>query len=247
VQIIAQLGGLAFTVTCLVIGLRLILLSLRTRHLPELLVGSGLFLMAGIGYPLSAVARQEAGLTPELRAALGCAGALSVMIGVTTNTAFTWLLFRKGVLWGRALLAAVAILGSGLFVAESIAGSWETGSAFFWPWIPAAITVSMGWGFLECARYHGMLRRRLRLDLADPVVADRFRLYAIATLTGVITNAIGWVFWWLGLEMLTHPLGAPLLAALGANSAVFMWLAFLPPRAYLTRVRARAVAWSSLS
>jgi hypothetical protein len=98
----------------------------------------------------------------------------------------------------------------------------------------------MLWAFVESVRYHGMMRRRLRLDLADPVVTDRFRLYAVATLSGVITNTIGWVFWWQGLEMLTHPVGAPLLAILGANSAVFMWLAFLPPRAYVARVRARA-------
>jgi hypothetical protein len=30
------------------------------------------------------------------------------------------------------------------------------------------------------------------------------------------------------------------LGVLGAGSAVFMWLAFLPPQTYLARVRARA-------
>jgi hypothetical protein len=242
VQLLAQVGGLLFTVTCLVIGLRLILLSMRTGRVPELLVGSGLFLMAGVGYPLSAIARQTPELTAGTRAAFGCLGALCVMVGLVANTAFTWLLFRRDTRWGRALLAAVAALGLGLFAAESRAGSWATGGAFFWPWIPAGITVSMGWACLESARYHGLLRRRLRIGLADPVVSDRFRLYAIATLSGVVTNAIGWVFWGLGLEMLTHPVGAPLLALLGAVSAVTMWLAFLPPRAYLARVRARAAA-----
>jgi hypothetical protein len=239
-QILAQLGGGAFTLACLVIGLRLILLSVRTRHLPELLVGSALFLMAGVGYPLSAEARQSPGLAPETRAALGLVGALFVAVGVTANTAFIFLLFRRGALWARVLLSAVAFLGVGLFVAESLQGSWETGSTFFWPWIPTAIMLSMGWGFIESARYHVMLRRRLRLALADPVVTDRFRLYAAATLLGLTTNAVGWIFWWLGREMLTDPVGAPLLAVLGAGSAVYMWLAFLPPQAYLARVRARA-------
>jgi hypothetical protein len=237
---LAQLGGLAFTLVCLVIGLRLILLSLRTRHLPELLVGSGLFLMAGLGYPLSAVARQATELAPATRAALGCAGALCVMVGVVANTAFTWLLFRRDERWGGALLAAVASMAVGLFAVESWAGDWITGRAFFWSWIPAPITISMGWAFLECAHYHGMLRRRLRLELADPVVTDRFRLYAMAMLSGVTINAIGWIFWWMGLEMITHVLGAPLLAVFGAASAVFVWLAFLPPAAYLARVRTRA-------
>jgi hypothetical protein len=240
VQILAQLGGGAFTLVCLLIGLRLLILSARTRQLPELLVGAGLFLMAGIGYPLSSIARQAPGLAPDVRAGLGLLGALFVVIGVCSNTAFTWLLFRRDVVWARALLLAVMLLGAGLFAAESIAGSWDTGSTFFWPWIPAAITLSMGWAFVECGRYHLMLRRRLRLDLADPVVTDRFRLYAAGTLLGLITNVVGWCFWWFGREMLTDPVGAPLLGLLGASSAVYMWLAFLPPRAYLSRVRARA-------
>ena len=240
-QILAQLGGGAFTLVCLLIGLRLLLLSARTRHLPELLVGAGLFLMAGVGYPLSSVARQAPGLAPETREVLGCLGALFVLVGVVANTAFIWLLFRRDVAWARLLLAGVTLIGVGLFAAESLGGSWATGSVYFWPWIPSTITLSMGWGFVECARYHGMLRRRLRLDLADPVVTDRFRLYAAATLLGLTANAVGWIFWWLGLEMITDPLGAPLLGVLGTGSAVFMWLAFLPPRAYLARVRARAV------
>ena len=243
-QVLAQLGGGAFTLACLLIGARLLLLAARTRHLPELLVGSALFLMAGVGYPLSAVARQTPGLAPETRAVLGCLGALFVVIGVVSNTAFIWLLFRRAVAWARALLAAVTAIGVALFAAESLAGSWTTGASFFWPWIPITIMLSMGWGFVECARYHGLLRRRLRIDLADPVVTDRFRLYAAATLLGFTTNAVGWIFWWLRLEMLTDPVGAPLLGVLGAGSAIFMWLAFLPPQAYLARVRAHAAGAS---
>jgi hypothetical protein len=243
-QILAQLGGGAFTLVCLVIGLRLVLLSARTRRLPELLVGLSLLLMAGVGYPLSAIARQTPGLAPETRAELGCLGALLVVVGVTANTAFIWMLFRRETIWGRTLLAAVAGLGAGLFTAESLAGDWTAGAAFFWPGIPLAISVSMGWGFVECARYYALLRRRLRIALADAVVTDRFRLYAVGTLLGLTTNLIGQIFWWLGREMLTDPLGAPLLGLLGAGSAVYMWLAFLPPRAYLARVRARAAATS---
>lgn len=241
-QLLAQLGGGAFTVVCLLIGLRLLLLAARTRHLPELLIGAGLFLMAGIGYPLSSIARQLPGLAPETRAAMGSLGALFVVIGVSSNTAFTWLLFRRDAIWGRALLAVVIVFNVGLFVAESVAGDWTSGRTWFWPWIPAAITLAMGWAFAECGHYHLLLRRRLRLDLADPVVTDRFRLYAVGTLLGLITNVVGWAFWWSGLEMLTDPVGAPLLGLLGASSAVYMGLAFLPPRVYLARVRARAIA-----
>lgn len=54
--------------------------------------------------------------------------------------------------------------------------------------------------------------------------------------------SVRWVFWWLHLEMLTHPLSGLLLFVLGTSSSVLMLLAFLPPRAYLARVRAHAPA-----
>lgn len=237
-EILARIGGGAYTLVAFVIGLRLIGLSARTRHLPELLVGCGVFLLAGLGYPLSAVAREAPGLAPATRAALGATAGLFAAIGVTTNTGFVWLLFRRGVAWASGLLAAVGLGAAGLFVAQSVDGGWSQG-AIFWAGLPFWITVSFGWAFVECGRYHLLLRRRLHIGLADPVVADRFRLYAVATGLAVLTNLVGSVFWWLHTEMLTDPLGGLLLFVLGTSSSVLMMLAFLPPRAYLARVRAR--------
>ena len=75
-QILAQLGGQAFTLVCLLIGLRLLILSSRTLSCQELLVGAGAFLMAGIGYPCSSIARQAAGSAGGAREAWGWSGAL---------------------------------------------------------------------------------------------------------------------------------------------------------------------------
>lgn len=38
----------------------------------------------------------------------------------------------------------------------------------------------ISWGGLEALYYYGMLRKRMRLGMADPVVTDRFRLYGVA-------------------------------------------------------------------
>jgi hypothetical protein len=238
-EVLARIGGGAYALVAFVIGLRLLLLALRTRRLPELLVGAGVLCLAGLGYPLSAVVREAPELAGSVRGALGAAAGLLAAIGVTANTGFTWVLFRRGVRWAAALFGGVACLAAALFAAQSLRGGWDHGETF-WGWLPIGITLSFGWGFLECGRYHLLLRRRLRLGLADPVVTDRFALYAGATGLGVLTNLVGWVFWWRELEMLTHPLGAALLFALGSTSSVLMLLAFLPPRAYLARLRARA-------
>lgn len=236
---LARLGGGLYTFCAIAIGLRLVRLWWRTRGLPELLMGSGILLLAGLGYPLSSLAREAVTLAPSTRVALGAVAALLGATGLSANTAFTWLLFRRDVAWARGLLVAVVGLAAALLVAQALRGGWERG-AIFWSGLPLGITASYGWAALECGRYHRLMRRRLALGLADPVVANRFGLYAVATAMAVGVNLVGWVFWSAGVEMLTHPVGGAVLFVFGSSSSVLMLLAFLPPRAYLARVRSRA-------
>jgi hypothetical protein len=236
---LAQIGGGAYCIVAFVIGVRLIRLSARTRQLPELLIGMGVLFLAGLGYPLSAVAREIPSLGASSRATLGAAAGLLAVVGLVANTGFTWIIFRRAVPWASTLFASVGLGAAGLFVAQSVAGGWRDG-ALFWAWLPIGIMISFGWAFVECGRYYLLLRRRLHLGMADSVVTNRFGLYAVATGLAVVTNLAGWVFWQLHLEMLTHPVGGPLLFVLGVSSSALMMLAFLPPRAYLAWVRARA-------
>lgn len=238
-ELLAQIGGSAYCVVAFLIGVRLIRLSAQTRQPPELLIGTAVLFLAGLGYPLSAVAREVPDLGASSRAGLGAFAGLLAVVGLAANTAFTWVIFRRGVAWASALLAAVGLAAAGMFVAQSLGGGWAAGEVF-WSSLPIPITISFGWAFVECGRYHLMLRRRLRLGMADPVVTNRFGLYAAATGLAVVTNVVGWVFWKLHLEMLTHPLGGFLLFVLGTSSSALMMLAFLPPRAYLAWLRARA-------
>lgn len=237
-EILGQIGGGAYCVVAFVIGLRLLWLASRTEELPEALIGTAVLFLAGIGYPMSASARQVPALASDMRAALGATAGLFAAVGLVANTAFVWTLFRRDASWARGLLAVIALATVGLFVAQSIGGGWGQGQRF-WDGLPVLITVSYGWAFVECARYHFLLRRRLRIGLADPVVANRFGLYATATGLALITNVVGAVFWHLHVEMITNPLGGLLLFVLGTSSSALMMLAFLPPRAYLAWVRAR--------
>jgi hypothetical protein len=238
-QVLGQIGGGAYCVVAFVIGLRLMGLSARTRELPELLIGTAVLFLAGVGYPLSAAARQAPGLADATRAALGAGAGLVAAAGLVANTAFTHTLFRQGVGWAKALVLGIGLGTAALFVVQSIPGGWARGDRF-WSILPLLIAVSYGWAFVECGRYHRLLRRRLRLGIADPVVTNRFGLYAAATGLALLTNLVGSAFWWLHVEMITSPLGGTLLFVLGTSSSVLMMLAFLPPRAYLAWVRARA-------
>jgi hypothetical protein len=100
-------------------------------------------------------------------------------------------------------------------------------------------TLNLLWGAAESLHYWILMRRRLRLGLADPLVVDRFRLWSIglgamsllmastilAPAVGVDPAAPGWVL----LESLA-----------GLVGAVALWLAFFPSRAYRASVARRA-------
>jgi hypothetical protein len=93
------------------------------------------------------------------------------------------------------------------------------------------------WAAIESFRYFGLLRRRLRVGLADPVLVNRFLLWGIATSTAFGIYALALVNL---LESSTHdvaagvfgPTWALLTSVLGITSGVCTWLAFLAPTPY---------------
>jgi hypothetical protein len=81
------------------------------------------------------------------------------------------------------------------------------------------------------------MRRRLRLGLADPAVTNRFLLWGIGAGSAGVGSAVGIVasivqgpptdgFSWVMLSSSLH----------GLVAAVAMWLAFLPPAAYVKMI-----------
>jgi hypothetical protein len=85
------------------------------------------------------------------------------------------------------------------------------------------------------------MRRRVRLLLADPVVANRFLLWGFGAGAAGFGSALGGVVqWWTGLPPLELP-GLMLSSSLhGLAAAIAMWLAFVPNAAYTRWVRSRA-------
>ena len=86
--IVAAIGGGAFVVASLIVSLRLPALARRTSELPELLIGLGLLLMGGIGYPLNTAARLL-GDSPSLQTALFVVHALLGSVSASS----LWLAF----------------------------------------------------------------------------------------------------------------------------------------------------------
>ena len=244
-QFLAAVGGLSFVAASFVVGLRLLFLARRTRELPEFAVGLALLLMGGFGYPLTAIARTVPALSEEVRIGIFIVSLFLTWIGTVLLALFNMCVFRPREVWAKVLMLALAIWLVATFILESVSPGLHVatlrneglGLRLFM----GAIAIPLAWGSYESLRYWDLLRKRVRLGLADPVVADRMRLWSIAELSACVINVSTTVAALFGIDFAVAPVGAFVIAPLGLLASTSMWFAFLPPAAYLRRV-SRAAA-----
>lgn len=221
----------------LVLGLRLLRLGWATGQLPELLMGIAFFTAGGLGATLQFLAQLPELLPPVFSGATLAFGHLCVHVGVLCQASFTWIVFRPHSAGARALLGGLTLA----FVIASVGtatqgGIGDPGYSGAWFWLESAAQVmALAWGTAEALRWHGLMRRRLRFGLADPLVANRFALWGTALGAGVLASAVGPVIHTLGVGA---PTTRPLIgvaAALGTVAAVCVALTFFPPARYRVR------------
>ena len=245
-QLLAAIGGLSFVAVSFLVGLRLVLLARRTRELPEFAIGTALALMGGVSYPLTAIARLAPSLSDDVRFALFLISLLLSWIGTVLLALFNMRVFRPEEAWARVLVAALAIAMVASFALQSFSPGLRVatfrneglGLRLFM----GELAIPLAWGTYESLRYWELLRKRVRLGLADPVVADRMRLWGIAEFAACVINVSTTVAALFGIDFAVASVGAFVIAPLGTLAAVSTWFAFIPPAAYLRRVVSRAAA-----
>jgi hypothetical protein len=190
---IAGIAGSSFILVSLVVGVRLLLLARRTRQLPEFAVGLALFLMGGFGWPLLVAAQRATALPDAARTSLALASTVLMAVGETALAVFTWRVFRPETDWARVLVGAVAAGFVTCIVGEAFwpgyaAIALESAS----PWLLYQIlpTVCLGWSGFESLRHTRASARRQRLGMADPIVTNRFLLWAACTLTCTLLTVV---------------------------------------------------------
>lgn len=216
----------------LLIGLGLLHLGQRTRQSPELLLGV-YFLFTGLDYSLSMIPL-----------AFGWAAARSLMeasalsmyaIAVVALLLFTRTVFRPSEAWSSGLIALCTVgLISGL-AGSFAAGNWDGGGPddpAYWLYF-LGYTAACGWVAAEAGIAAASARKRERIGLCDPVVANRFLLWfgfgSLQLLSCLIlffvdtATAAGDAM----SRSLDALLGITELASIGS-----VWLAFFPPAAY---------------
>jgi hypothetical protein len=258
VQVVGGLVTALNLVISLLVVVRLVRLGQRSGG-PELWLGLYFLLATFLGTLLSSivyVSWADARLAPPdpVIRALHAAFLLSASGGFVCLYHFTRVTFRPDSAWaGRAVAAGVAallvsFLGMGLVegYAVRVLNGW-----FYWlGW--AARSAALLWMAAESLRYWGLLRRRMRLDLADPVVTERFMLWGIWAATVFLLGASDPLarLWYCALTGSTTvwvpEIGQPIIAAvigltsaLGVVIATTLLLTFFPTPAYRRWVHAR--------
>jgi hypothetical protein len=225
----AQLVAAVFFV---IAGERLIRLSRHSGEAPERLLGL-YFAFTGAAY-LGWVMPAVVAVGPMAEAMDFIAWAV-YSIGVVPYLLFIRIVFRPGRRWSQRFvigcIAALALSASVLALnGEQYPG---LGNPFFWiQWL--GYTAPCVWVTVEAALCHRSASRRAKVGLGDPVIMNRYLLFALfggfqvlACLSDIL----------LGIDFAVNQaasgsadllLGASELAGIAA-----LWLAFFPPSAYL--------------
>jgi hypothetical protein len=236
-----------------VIGIRLVALSRETGQRPERLLGLGLQLTACWGYGVmiaSMVVRQRLdALEHPLGIAVTGAGWVLHNVGVLCMLGFVLSVFRPTEKWARVLAGAMAALlwiGWALFALGGGLVDMTPRGAY---WVAFATTGSYPiWTSIESFRYWGLMRRRQKLGLADPLLVDRFRVWGVASLCAAAaiwsTNVPSWAGVPFGTsEANTITTVSMLVTSLfGTLTVCGYWLTFFPPRWYRARLEAAPVS-----
>lgn len=231
-------------VISLVVAFRLIRLRIQGGGTPELLLGAMLFLTVGIGYPaLIAADRAPQAFTRPLFVVSN----FGTNAGFALLFVFTWRVFRAREIWARALAGAgvtllmlnlVLRVHDALTQAQLRVGSEAVAQSLLQA---GPVCVAYLWTAWESFHYYARMQRRVRLGLADPAVCNRFLLWgsmAVAVFVGVGLNTVAIA---LHVNILASPWVLFASSCTGLTQAILLFLAFLPPRAYLAWVRSRRV------
>jgi hypothetical protein len=233
------LATLAFMIVSVVVSVRMLLLARRTRRKPELLLGLGVLGTAVLGYGVLTAAALLRGITNPIAQTAGertlqAAGQILHDAGVSMVILFVLTVFRPTERWAKAVAGALLALLWGGHVGWELSNGYRSslpGNAFWWLRY-AVIWVYPLWTMIESYRYYAMMRRRVAVGLAEPLVTNRFFLWG----TGALGTALA--TWCSSLAFFVPPDAGwlPLIeigtATFGVTTVTLYSLTFFPPASY---------------
>lgn len=234
----AALG--ACCLVSLYVGARTLVVWRRTRGIAELAIGLNV-LSISIGGALFAALTAK----PELRHGEGGLAIFTLMI-VTLSihplavAVGNWRIFRPGSRMARLSVGLTfVVMGIYAVIAYMPSVEVDTRNLVY----EGTRLLLYGWGATECFRYAAMLRRRVALGLAEPIVAHRIRLWGVASVAQIPTSALPFVQMIGGGDgqVLSSAASLYMASGLGVTATTCIALAFFPPAATMRWIESRHV------
>jgi hypothetical protein len=233
------------------IGGRLFHLHLRTREPPELLLGIQFVVGQGIGYVVlvaGITAISKPGADIETCTAMVAGGWALVTFGLMAMVSFNYFVYRQDSAWGLPLMFGFWALFWVGYLARGWIGQYSDPKQFEGVWfaLHQGTTLAAGiWSLAEPIRFHGLMKKRLALGLADPMVTNRFLLWGSAAIFSCMMIAMSITpAFYSRLDPSLVPIvstGTLILMTVCGTCAMGLYgLTFFPPRAYAAWVTKRA-------
>ncbi len=243
-QLLSLLAILAFSLAGWTVAIRLFSLWRRTRAVPEAAMAGMMLGVAGLGYPLILIGNATASQAPKLAPMVMAAAIASINAGISCTFVFTWKVFRPDSRWARrATYVSIFLLGM-ITVAVCVSAFTEgvqteiKPEAMFFSMLDFALSgAAFLWSGSESFRYHFLLKRRLAIGLADPVLANRFLLWGLQGLSTTFINLANIYAIARGVNFSIDPTTLLITGVCGILNAGLLTLAFLPPEAWKRFIR----------
>ncbi len=234
------IGFVAFFVSALTVGIRLLLLWRRTQQLPELLIGVGVLGIGpvGFGFQLCGLQLLTKGINAE---GLFFVAHVAITAGVIAKLEFNHRVYHAA---NGAWLVLARTCGAIMlaFVVYHMFFSQFTPPPGRADWISNIRSMMQAfallWGATEALIFWSQMRKRSKLGMASLELTQRFLLWGIgAGAAGLGTGMGALVGMIVGQRMLEIPWVVAMSSGMGFIAAAAMWLAFIPPQAYIRWVR----------
>lgn len=238
------IGPTFFVVSSLVVGVRCLRLAMRTHELAETAIGITLLSASVVGYGLIGGLPFLPGLPADVVTVSNAVGDAGVSIGAAALCLFVWKTYRPTAWWA----ATLCIVSMSVLAVTTGAMIWTWGyervyaDRPWWYFLELSLQcLAFAWAAAEAFRYYRMLRKRCRIGLSEPEMADRFLMWGIAAASAFGLMLMYAIVWTQrdGLVPTQGEIG--LMALPGIVAAATVWLAFFPPESYTTWVRERDV------
>ena len=261
-EVIGGIVGIGNVLLSAVVGVRLARLARSRGGGPEIWLSVYFLLAAFFGFGLSnfvymSWADAAMALPDDVTAVLNALYLFGASAGLGGLWIFTWRTFRRDTAWAPWVVGAALTVTAVGYVATGLAGDFTLtlvpGTAY---WITFTTrTWVFAWLCFECLRHWGLQRRRLRLGLAEPLVANRFLLWGIWSAAMLVMGHFDPLarVWYVSLfgaaGTLVPELGRPIVLTLVTGSSAVgivvmatVYLTFFPTESFARWVERRAQA-----